>query len=85
MTGFSRRHVIRVVKSLIYERGKLRVDKRVMRPGRNAINVYHVVNRDVTTTEKGIGIKTGRSYWIPGSYVPTLSENRNSFLKAIEK
>jgi hypothetical protein len=28
MTGFSKRHVMRVVKSLIYERGMVRVDKR---------------------------------------------------------
>ena len=26
-----------------------------------------------------------RSYWIPGSYVPALSENRNIIFKAIEK
>src|SRR4030095_12930804 len=25
-----------------------------------------------------------RSYWIPGSYVPTLSENRASFLRALK-
>jgi len=61
MTGFSRRHVIRVVKALIYERRMLRVDKRVMKPGRNAINVYHVVSRDGTTSEKGGGIQTGKT------------------------
>jgi hypothetical protein len=27
---------------------------------------------------------TTRSYWIPGSYAPTLSENRNSFLKLLK-
>ena len=61
MTGFSRRHVIRVVKSLIFERGLVRVDKRVMRPGRNAINVYQVVSRDGTASEKGTGVKTGKT------------------------
>ena len=62
MTGFSRRHVIRVVNSLIYERGMVRVEKRVMRPGHNAINVYHVVPglRDVTASDKGIGRETGK-------------------------
>ena len=25
-----------------------------------------------------------RSYWIPGSYAPTLSENRNSFLRLLK-
>jgi hypothetical protein len=61
MTGFSRRHVIRAVKSLIFERGRLRVDKRVLRPGHNAINVYQVVNRDATATEKGIDMKVGKT------------------------
>src|SRR5215211_265837 len=61
MAGFSRRHVIRVVKSLIYERGMLRVEKRVMKPGHNAINVYQVVSRDVTASEKGSGVKTGKA------------------------
>jgi hypothetical protein len=56
MTGFSKRHVIRVVKSLIYERGMVRVDKRVLKPGRNAINVYHVdIHRpqEATLSERG--------------------------------
>ena len=63
MTGFSRRHVIRVVNALISERGMVRVDKRVRKPGRNAMNVYHVVPglRDVTASEKGIGVKTGKT------------------------
>lgn len=43
ITGYSVRHVIRLVKSLIYERRLLRVEKRVLWPGHNAINVYHVV------------------------------------------
>jgi hypothetical protein len=43
ITGFSIRHVMRLVKSLIFERRLLRVDKRVLWPGHNAINVYHVV------------------------------------------
>jgi len=29
--------------------------------------------------------KSGRSYWIPGSYAPPWSEKRTSVLKAIEK
>jgi hypothetical protein len=33
ITGFSERHPIRLVKSLIYERRLLRVDKRVLWPG----------------------------------------------------
>jgi hypothetical protein len=33
ITGFSIRHVMRLVKSLIYERRLLRVDKRVLLPG----------------------------------------------------
>jgi hypothetical protein len=61
MTRLSKRHVIRVVKSLIYERGMVRVDKRVMRPGRNATNVYHMVSRDLTATDTGIGVKTGKT------------------------
>jgi hypothetical protein len=28
--------------------------------------------------------KYRRSYWIPGSYAPTLSKNRNSFLKLLK-
>src|SRR2546430_16983967 len=43
ITGFSVRHVIRLVKSLIFERRLLRVYKRVLWPGHNAINVYDVV------------------------------------------
>ena len=37
------------------------------------------------TGEPYLDITTnGRSYWIPGSYAPTLSENRNSFLKLLK-
>ena len=43
ITGFSVRHVMRLVKSLIFERRLLRVEKRVIFPGHNAINLYHVV------------------------------------------
>src|SRR4029434_4037098 len=43
ITGYSIRHVKRLVKSLIYERRLLRVEKRVLWPGHNAINVYSVV------------------------------------------
>jgi hypothetical protein len=58
ITGFSIRHVMRLVKSLIYERRLLRVYKRVLWPGHNAINVYDVVipwRREVTYQEMGSG------------------------------
>jgi hypothetical protein len=58
ITGFSIRHVIRLVKSLIFERRLLRVEKRVLWPGHNAINVYSVVvpwRREVTYEEMGSG------------------------------
>jgi hypothetical protein len=58
ITGFSVRHVIRLVKSLIYERRLLRVEKRVLWPGHNAINVYDVVvpwRGEVSFEEMGIG------------------------------
>src|SRR4030095_7700613 len=58
ITGFSIRHVKRLVKSLVYERRLLRVTKRVLWPGHNAINVYDVVipwRREVTYSEMGIG------------------------------
>jgi hypothetical protein len=58
ITGFSVRHVMRLVKSLIYERRLLRVEKRVLWPGHNAINVYDVVvpwRREVTYQEVGSG------------------------------
>ena len=61
ITGFSIRHVMRLVKSLIYERRLLRVTKQVLWPGHNAINVYDVVipwRREVTYKEMG----NGRSY-----------------------
>jgi hypothetical protein len=57
ITGFSIRHVMRLVKSLIFERRLLRVEKRVLWPGHNAINVYDVVipwRREVTYQEIGI-------------------------------
>ena len=60
ITGISIRHVKRLVKSLIYERRLLRVTKRVLWPGHNAINVYDVVvpwRREVTYEEMGIGRK----------------------------
>jgi hypothetical protein len=61
ITGFSVRHVMRLVKSLIYERRLLRVYKQVLWPGHNAINVYDVVipwRREVSFEEMG----SGRSY-----------------------
>jgi hypothetical protein len=57
MTGFSVRHVMRLVKSLIENRRLLRVDKRVLWYCHNAINVYHVVipwRREVSFREMGI-------------------------------
>jgi hypothetical protein len=61
ITGFSIRHVKRLVKALIYERRLVRVTKRVLWPGHNAINVYDVVvpwRREVSFEEMG----SGRSY-----------------------
>jgi hypothetical protein len=61
ITGFSIRHVMRLVKSLIYERRLLRVTKRVLWPGHNAINVYDVVipwRREVSFADMG----SGRAY-----------------------
>jgi hypothetical protein len=58
ITGFSVRHVKRLVKSLIEKRRLLRVDKRVLWYCHNAINVYHVVipwRREVSYGEMGIG------------------------------
>src|SRR5215216_6007690 len=58
ITGFSIRHVMRLVKSLIFERRLLRVEKRVLWPGHNAVNVYDVVipwRQEVTYSEMGIG------------------------------
>ena len=63
ITGFSIRHVKRLVKSLIYVRRLLRVEKRVLWPGHNAINVYDVVipwRREVSFEEMGIGKKYPR-------------------------
>ena len=64
ITGFSVRHVTRLVKSLIYERRLLRVDKRVLWYAHNAINVYHVVvpwRGEVSFEELGRGRKPARS------------------------
>jgi hypothetical protein len=63
ITGFSIRHVKRLVKSLIFERRLLRVTKRVLWPGHNAINVYDVVipwRREVTYSEMGTCPPTGK-------------------------
>src|SRR5919205_345714 len=60
ITGFSVRHVKRLVKSLTFERRLPRVTKRVLWPGHNAINVYDVVipwRREVTYEEMGVGRK----------------------------
>jgi hypothetical protein len=60
ITGFSIRHVKRLVKSLIYERRLLRVYKQVLWPGHNAINVYDVVipwRGEVTFEDNGSGRK----------------------------
>jgi hypothetical protein len=61
MTGFSVRHVMRLVKSLIENRRLLRVDKQVLWYCHNAINIYHVVipwRREVSFAEMG----SGRAY-----------------------
>jgi hypothetical protein len=63
ITGFSVRHVMRLVKSLIFERRLLRVEKRVLWSGHNAINIYSVVvpwRREITYQEMGIGRKYPR-------------------------
>ena len=63
ITGFSVRHVKRLVKSLIYERRLLRVEKRVLWYCHNAINVYHVVvpwRGEVTFEEMGTCLPTGK-------------------------
>src|SRR5438105_1856105 len=60
ISGFSIRHVKRLVKSLIENRRLLRVTKRVLWPGHNAINIYDVVipwRREVSYGEMGIGRK----------------------------
>jgi hypothetical protein len=56
ITGFSKRHVKRLVKSLIFKRRLLRVDKRVLWYCHNAIHVYHVVipwRQDSSYQERG--------------------------------
>ena len=63
ITGYSIRHVKRLVKSLIIERRLVRVTKRVLWPGHNAINVYDVVvpwRREVTYEDMGVGRKYPR-------------------------
>jgi hypothetical protein len=63
ITGFSVRHVKRLVKSLTCKRRLLRVEKRVLWYCHNAINIYHVVipwRREVTYQEMGIGRKHPR-------------------------
>jgi hypothetical protein len=63
ITGFSIRHVKRLVKSLIFERRLLRVYKRVLWPGHNAINVYDVVipwRKEVNFEEMGACLPTGK-------------------------
>jgi hypothetical protein len=63
ITGFSMRHVKRLVKSLILKRRLLRVTKRVLWPGHNAINVYDVVipwRREVDFEEMGNCLPTGK-------------------------
>ena len=39
---------------------------------------------DLPEKLKEIKAKKRRSYWIPGSYAPALSENRNSFLRLLK-
>jgi len=64
MTGFSIRHVKRLVKSLIYERRLLRVYKQVLWPGHNAINLYDVVipwRREVSFEDMGTRLPAGKN------------------------
>src|SRR6266480_5401765 len=64
ITGFSIRHVKRLVKSLIYERRLLRVYKQVLWPGHNAINVYDIVvpwRREVSFEDMDTCLPTGKS------------------------
>jgi hypothetical protein len=71
ITGFSVRHVIRLVKSLIFERRLLRVYKRVLWPGHNAINVYAVVipwRQGVSYQEMGSGRKPTRQDRVNNMY-----------------
>jgi hypothetical protein len=71
ITGFSIRHVMRLVKSLIFERRLLRVYKRVLWPGHNAINVYDVVipwRGEVSYEDMGIGRKPARSDGVNNKY-----------------
>jgi hypothetical protein len=73
ITGFSIRHVKRLVKSLIFERRLLRVTKRVLWPGHNAINVYDVVipwRKEVSYEE----MESGRAY--PRSDLPAGRQDR---------
>jgi hypothetical protein len=63
ITGFSIRHVMRLVKSLIEKRRLLRVEKRVLWYCHNAINVYHVVipwRGEVSCEEMGTCLPTGK-------------------------
>src|SRR5215468_10061216 len=60
ITGYSLRHVKRLVKSLIVNRRLLRVTKRVLWPGHNAINVYDVVipwRRDASWKDSALSRK----------------------------
>jgi hypothetical protein len=71
ITGFSIRHVMRLVKSLVCERRLLRVDKRVLWYAHNAINVYHVVipwRGEVSFADMGIGRKPVRSDRLNNKY-----------------
>ena len=89
ITGFSLRHVKRLVKSLIYERRLLRVTKRVLWPGHNAINVYDVVipwRREVSFSEMGIVRKYTRPDKVNNKYDrgchPNTRTERNPLLQS---
>jgi hypothetical protein len=76
ITGFSIRHVMRLVKSLIYERRLVRVTKRVLWPGHNAVNVYDVVvpwRGEVSLAESGACRPTGKN----GRAYPTSDRQNN--------
>jgi hypothetical protein len=80
ITGFSERHVRRLVKSLECNRRLIRVDRRRICPGHNAINVYHVIvpwRQQVSWEEMGIGRHQDRfTYQKSGQYRPNNKGDR---------
>jgi hypothetical protein len=73
ITGYSQRHVRRLVKSLECIRRLIRVDRRRICPGHNAINIYHVVIpwlRQVSYEEMGVDKQDTTSSRPCGRYRP---------------